>query len=106
MKSREIDLEVQICVKEYFDNKCSPEERIPIANQFCLEREKCINRSPENDILILHVGAELFGEFLNKFVETMTMKTIIFTIAISFGLIAMLLKYIEIRHNYKFNKFK
>ncbi|CAG9317492.1 unnamed protein product [Blepharisma stoltei] len=98
IKSREMDINVQQCIKEYYENECQPDKRIPIAEEFCLEKEKCISKNPENDVIFLHVSAELFGELINRFCEEMTLKTMAFLLIILLLILYTSMKYLKERN--------
>lgn len=44
----EILLENEICARNYVDNKCAPDTRVPAMVSQCLQWEKCMHRDPDS----------------------------------------------------------
>ncbi|KAI8909238.1 Di-sulfide bridge nucleocytoplasmic transport domain-containing protein [Entophlyctis helioformis] len=73
--------QVAECTKAYYTNRCMPGERVPAVEAFCKEWEICMGRDPKK----WGVGAETLAEILNKLVEPLSYKTMIFGTLTLFG---------------------
>lgn len=82
--SAEILQEMSICSKEYTENRCSPDHRVPAMEKACTTWERCMNRDP-TVVGRAKVSAETFAEIINSFIEPISYKTMIFCISIIFG---------------------
>ncbi|KAJ1557928.1 hypothetical protein HK405_014825, partial [Cladochytrium tenue] len=83
--SAEIAQQVSECSKSYIDNRCDPpSERLPAVQALCAEWELCMVRDPR-EVGRLQVGAETIAEILNKLIEPMTYKTMVFGSVLFFG---------------------
>ncbi len=39
-------IEVEQCTRDYFDNKCPLDERLPALEDYCTQKEICMQRNP------------------------------------------------------------
>jgi hypothetical protein len=77
--------QVSECSKSYLENKCSPiSERLPAMEKLCREWEVCMMRDPK-EVGRLMVGAEAVGEVLERLVEPMSLKSMVFGCVLVFG---------------------
>ena len=74
--SVEILGEMRECSKQYLENKCHPEHRVPAMNNACLIWERCMNRDPAV-VGRARVSAETFALIINSFIEPISYKTMV-----------------------------
>ena len=74
--SVEILGEMRECSKQYLENKCHPEHRVPAMNNACLVWERCMNRDPAV-VGRARVSAETFALIINSFIEPISYKTMV-----------------------------
>lgn len=72
----EILQEMAICSKEYLENRCAPNTRVPAMEKACSAWEKCMNRDP-TVVGRARVSAETFAEIINSFIEPISYKTMV-----------------------------
>jgi Di-sulfide bridge nucleocytoplasmic transport domain len=65
-----------VCSKEYLENRCAPNTRVPAMEKACLAWEKCMNRDP-TVVGRARVSAETFAEIVNSFIEPISYKTMV-----------------------------
>ncbi|ORX90774.1 hypothetical protein K493DRAFT_56516 [Basidiobolus meristosporus CBS 931.73] len=82
--SQSILQEIEQCSKNYAENRCILEDRVPAMENPCNVWEACIKRDP-TVIGRAKVSAETFAEILNNFVEPISYKTMIFSTILIFG---------------------
>lgn len=82
--SAEILSEMSICSKEYLENRCSPDQRVPAMQMACQAWEKCMERDPAL-VGRARVSAETFAEIVNSLIEPISYKTMIFCLVLVFG---------------------
>jgi hypothetical protein len=80
----EILQEMAVCSKEYLENRCAPNTRVPAMEKACLAWEKCMNRDP-TVVGRARVSAETFAEIVNSFIEPISYKTMVFCLMGIFG---------------------
>ncbi|PNS13772.1 Nucleus export protein brr6 [Sphaceloma murrayae] len=94
----ELLAEMAICARQYTDNRCAPETRVPAMETVCNNWEKCMKRDTRavgRARISVHTWAEVF----NAFVEPISWKAMIFSLFIIFGCIALSnLPFSMIRH--------
>lgn len=73
----EILSEISHCSKQYLDNKCHPDTRVPAMEKACMAWEACMNRDPAV-VGRAKVSAITFAEIINSFVEPISFKTMLF----------------------------
>lgn len=65
-----------MCSKEYLENRCAPNTRVPAMEKACVAWEKCMNRDP-TVVGRARVSAETFAEIINSFIEPISYKTMV-----------------------------
>lgn len=82
----EIELQsakVQRCTQEYFINRCEPHERVRALEDYCQERELCMNTPISATIKTTKNVLNLIGQAVNSFTEPLEYG--------SYGLVCLLL---------------
>lgn len=74
--SEAILAEMSMCSREYTDNRCAPDMRVPAMEIRCNAWEKCMNRDP-SQVGRARVSAETFAEIINSFIEPISYKTMV-----------------------------
>lgn len=72
----ELMAEMAICAREWNDNKCAPETRVPAMQVVCSNWEKCMKR----DVMSVgraKVSAHTFAEIFNSFLEPISYKAMV-----------------------------
>jgi hypothetical protein len=82
--SAEILSEISVCSKDYLENRCSPDQRVPAMQLACQAWERCMERDPAK-VGRARVSAETFAEIVNSLIEPISYKTMIFCLALIFG---------------------
>jgi hypothetical protein len=72
----EILAEMAACAKNYVDNRCGGNNRLPALETVCNNWELCMNRDP-NSIRRAQVSAHTFAQIINSFVEPISLKTMV-----------------------------
>lgn len=72
--------EISLCARQYVDNRCSPELRVPAMERACMEWEACMARDPSTTSRS-RLHAETIAEILNSFFGAISTKTYIFLIS-------------------------
>jgi hypothetical protein len=72
----EILAEMAACAKNYVDNRCGGDNRLPALETVCSNWELCMNRDP-NSIRRAQVSAHTFAQIINSFVEPISLKTMV-----------------------------
>jgi len=70
-------LEIGQCTKDYYDNRCEPQNRRPAVEEYCLQVEKCMLQDPMKVIQSSKMTAALLAEIINEFIEPLGIKAII-----------------------------
>ena len=78
-------IEINQCTKDYVDNRCEPETRLPPIEDYCMEKEKCMMQDPVKVVQASKMTALILAEILNEFVGALEVKTIIFFFIALFG---------------------
>ena len=68
--------EMAACAKNYVDNRCAGDARLPALETVCSNWELCMNRDP-NSVKRAKLSAHTFAEILNSFVEPISLKTMV-----------------------------
>ena len=76
VESDAIMTEMTLCARNFHENRCERENRVPAMEQVCNNWESCMQRDP------LKVGrsklsAGMFAEIFNSFIEPISMKAIV-----------------------------
>ncbi|KAL2443737.1 hypothetical protein ABEF95_011386 [Exophiala dermatitidis] len=77
----EVLAEMAICSKNYVENRCGADTRLPALEVICSNWELCMNRDP-NAVKRARLSAHTFAEIFNSFVEPISLKTMIFTVTL------------------------
>jgi len=88
--AREASIEIQRCAEKYTVNKCSPHERIPIAQEFCKELEKCMTKDPYDMAMSFSILALYLAEVLNNLIEPLSFKALSFALVLFGGTVVTL----------------
>ncbi|KAG8998299.1 hypothetical protein FRB90_012320 [Tulasnella sp. 427] len=78
--SSELLHEINTCSELYLINKCHPETRVPAMATVCQQWERCMNKDPKN-VSRLRVYAETIGETFNGFVDELSFRSVIISLA-------------------------
>lgn len=70
----EVLAEMAICSKNYIDNNCAADVRVPALESICSNWELCINQDPKA-VRRARLSAHTFAEIFNSFVEPISLKT-------------------------------
>ncbi|KAJ9606697.1 hypothetical protein H2200_008705 [Cladophialophora chaetospira] len=77
----EVLTEMAQCSKNYVENRCGADTRLPALETVCSNWELCMNRDP-SAVKRARLSAHTFAEIFNSFVEPISLKTMIFTITL------------------------
>ena len=86
MESSEILAEMAVCAREFKENKCERDSRVPAMEMVCNNWEKCMQRDPYK-VGRSRLSAGMFAEIVNSFIEPISLKAIVrsFFLALSFA---------------------
>lgn len=70
----EVLAEMATCSKNYIDNRCAADTRLPALESVCSNWELCMNRDP-SAVKRARLSAHTFAEIFNSFVEPISLKT-------------------------------
>ena len=73
----EVLSEMAQCSKNYIENQCGADARLPALETVCSNWELCMNRDP-GAVKRARLSAHTFAEILNSFVEPISLKTMAF----------------------------
>ena len=76
MESSEILAEMAVCAREYSENRCERESRVPAMEIVCNNWEKCMQRDPYK-VGRSRLSAGMFAEIFNSFIEPISLKAIV-----------------------------
>lgn len=71
--------EIALCSRQYQENRCSPEQRVPAMEKVCMDWETCMYRDPSTTSRA-RLHAETIAEILNGFFGAISTKTFILMI--------------------------
>lgn len=71
-----ITVETAACAKQYTDNRCRPDERVPAMEKLCSDWERCMNRDAQK-VARASVTAKTFAMIFNSFVEEFSYKSMV-----------------------------
>ncbi|KAF2633565.1 hypothetical protein BU25DRAFT_405434 [Macroventuria anomochaeta] len=80
----EMMVEIAHCVKNYRENRCEPETRVPAMEMVCGNWETCMSRDPQK-LAQASVTVKTFARIINSFFEEFSYKSMIFLTIIIFG---------------------
>lgn len=69
-------MEISKCSQDYIENRCHPSDRVRALEDFCIEKEKCMNRDPLAVNKNTKIMVKLLAEIINDFFEPLTFKAI------------------------------
>lgn len=70
----EVLAEMAACSKNFIENRCGADTRLPALETVCQNWELCMNRDP-NAVKRARLSAHTFAEIFNSFVEPISLKT-------------------------------
>lgn len=73
--------EMSMCSKQYIENSCASDKRVPAIEQLCVNWETCMNRDPQA-VKRARLSAQTFAQIFNSFVEPISLKTMLFSVMI------------------------
>lgn len=76
--------EIQQCSRQYIENRCSPELRVPAMEKACSTWEACMKRDPST-LGRAKLSAETFAEVINSLIDPISYKTMMFILLGVFG---------------------
>lgn len=76
MESSEILAEMAVCAREFKENKCERDSRVPAMETVCNSWEKCMQRDPYK-VGRSRLSAGMFAEIVNSFIEPISLKAIV-----------------------------
>ncbi|KAK4993157.1 hypothetical protein LTR50_000643 [Elasticomyces elasticus] len=83
----EILVEMAVCAREFRENRCERDTRVPAMEVVCNNWEKCMNRDPKS-VGRARVSAHTFAEIFNSFIEPISYKAMVFSFILIFGCVA------------------
>ena len=72
----ELMAEMAVCARQYTENRCAPETRVPAMGVVCDNWEKCMNRDTTR-VARARVSAHTFAEIFNSFLEPISYKAMV-----------------------------
>lgn len=72
----ELMAEMAVCAKQWSDNRCGPETRVPAMEVVCNNWEKCMKRDVAS-VGRAKVSAHTFAEIFNSFLEPISYKAMV-----------------------------
>lgn len=76
MESSDILAEMAVCAREFKENKCERDSRVPAMETVCNNWEKCMQRDPYK-VGRSRLSAGMFAEIVNSFIEPISLKAIV-----------------------------
>ena len=76
MESSEILAEMAVCAREFNENKCERDSRVPAMETVCNSWERCMQRDPYK-VGRSRLSAGMFAEVVNSFIEPISLKAIV-----------------------------
>ena len=91
MESSDILAEMTVCAREFQENKCERNSRVPAMETVCNNWERCMQRDPYK-VGRSRLSAGMFAEIVNSFIEPISLKAIVrsFTLAFLYVLLKSL----------------
>ncbi|KAF2147847.1 hypothetical protein K461DRAFT_325265 [Myriangium duriaei CBS 260.36] len=84
----ELLAEMAVCARQYTENRCAPETRVPAMETVCTNWEKCMNRDTRA-LGRARISVGMWAEIFNSFIEPISWKAMIFTCLMIFSAIAL-----------------
>ena len=101
MESSEILAEMAVCAREFKENKCERDSRVPAMETVCNNWEKCMQRDPYK-VGRSRLSASMFAEIVNSFIEPISLKAIVSSPTLSVEFLEILNHFIDrqrLRHS-------
>ncbi|KAJ2782548.1 hypothetical protein GGI15_002885 [Coemansia interrupta] len=76
--------EIMACSKQYVENRCAPDMRVPWMESSCNQWDTCMNQDPTK-VGRMKIMAETMADTANGFIEPLTFKTIAFFLLLFIG---------------------
>ena len=76
MESSEILAEMAVCAREFKENRCERDSRVPAMETVCNNWERCMQRDPYK-VGRSRLSAGMFAEIVNSFIEPISLKAIV-----------------------------
>ena len=76
MESSEILAEMAVCAREFKENRCERDSRVPAMETVCNNWERCMQRDPYK-VGRSRLSAGMFAEIVNSFIEPISIKAIV-----------------------------
>ncbi|KAJ2383742.1 hypothetical protein GGI05_005216 [Coemansia sp. RSA 2603] len=76
--------EIMACSKQYVENRCAPDMRVPWMESSCNQWDTCMNQDPSK-VGRMKIMAETMADTANGFIEPLTFKTIAFFLLLFIG---------------------
>ena len=76
MESSEILAEMAVCAREFKENKCERDSRVPAMETVCDNWERCMQRDPYK-VGRSRLSAGMFAEIVNSFIEPISLKAMV-----------------------------
>ena len=83
MESSDILAEMTVCAREFKENKCERDSRVPAMETVCNNWERCMQRDPYK-VGRSRLSAGMFAEIVNSFIEPISLKAIVCSFSLSF----------------------
>ena len=92
MESSDILAEMTVCAREFKENKCERDSRVPAMETVCNNWERCMQRDPYK-VGRSRLSAGMFAEIVNSFIEPISLKAIVrsFSLPLLFALSKLLI---------------
>ena len=78
-------LVIEQCAKDYKIHQCNAVIRLPALEQYCIDKEQCLNQDPIRDVHSSKMTATIVATIINEFIERLGIKTLVFLCVIFFG---------------------
>lgn len=76
LESESVLAEMALCSRQYVDNKCAADQRVPAMETICNNWEECMNKDPLR-VARARLSAHTFAEIFNSFVEPISWKAMV-----------------------------
>lgn len=81
MESSDILAEMTVCAREFKENKCERDSRVPAMETVCNSWERCMQRDPYK-VGRSRLSAGMFAEIVNSFIEPISLKAIVSSLSL------------------------
>lgn len=73
------------CQKDYEENNCESNKRLPALEEYCQEKDKCRFENPRSVVMKSTAITVLVAEVINGFINTLEVKSLIVLFSFIFG---------------------